>query len=233
MAFSNPVAISYFLLALFLFTVEGYPGVQGRYYLPLLPGVFWVALKYAPKALPGKFGPALFRIQVVGLIAYTVAGAVFAFPTLTARYYANGRDLVRITRATLQEVSTPGRYAITRVRLPEAALGVGSLPKGRVGIVGWAVDDQNSAPAMTVFIDIDGKPFQEAVYGDDSPAAVSALGSDRYSRCGFDAILDTTMLTAGPHDLTIRVVSSDGKRLYAPGPPVQFEAGVSIAPGSS
>jgi hypothetical protein len=232
MAFSNPVAVSYFLLALFLFTVEGYPGVQGRYYLPLLPGVFWVALKYAPRALPGKFGPALFRIQVVGLIAYTVAGSAFAFPTLAARYYANGRDLVPITRTNLVDVSTPGRYSITRLRLPEATLGVGSLPKGRVGVTGWAVDDQASAPARTVFIDIDGRPFQEAVYGDDSPAAVSALGSDRYSRCGFDAILDTTVLSVGPHQLTVRVVSSDGRRLYAPGPPVQFEAGTSIAPGS-
>jgi predicted membrane protein DUF2142 len=233
MAFSNPVANAYFLLALFLFTVEGYPGVQGRYYLPLLPGVFWVALKYAPRALPGKFGPALFRLQVVGLVAYTAAGAVFAFPTLTARYYAHGRDLVPVARETLQEVSTPGLYAITRVRLPEATLGVGSLPTGRVGVLGWAVDQGASAPARTVFIDVDGQPFQQAVYGDDSPAAVTALGSDRYARCGFDAILDTTKLTKGSHQLTVRVVSADGMRLYAPGPPVEFIAGISLPPGSS
>jgi hypothetical protein len=233
MAFSNPVAVAYLLLAGFLFTVEGYPGVQGRYYFPLLPGVFWVALKYAPRALPGKFGPALFRIQVVGLVAYTVAGAVFAFPTLTARYYAHGRDLVNVSRDALQPIASPGRYAITRVRLPEATLGVGALPTGRVGVVGWAVDDTASAPAKTVFIDVDGVPFQEAVYGDDSPAAVAALGSDRYSRCGFDAILDTTRLTPGRHELTVRVVSADGSGLFAPGPPVEFQAGSPAPPGSA
>jgi len=233
MAFSNPAAISFFLLAAFLLTVEGYPGVQGRYYLPVLPAVFWVALKYAPKALPGKFGPALFRLQVAGLVAYTVAGAVFAFPTLEARYYAHGRDLVSVDRTALQDDSTPGRYVITRVRLPEATLGVGALPTGRVGVVGWAVDPETNAPAKTVFIYVDGMPFQEAVYGDDSPLAVSTMGSDRFAQCGFDAILDTTSLSKGPHELTIRVVSSDGKRLYAPGPPVTFEAGVSLPPGSS
>jgi 4-amino-4-deoxy-L-arabinose transferase-like glycosyltransferase len=230
-AFSNPVAISYFLLALFLFTVEGYPGVQGRYYFPLLPAVFWVALKYAPRALPGKFGPALFRMQVAGLVAYTIAGAFFAFPTLASRYYAHGRELVPVARETLQAVPVEGRYAITRMRLPEATLGVGSLPTGRVGVVGWAID--GSAPAKTVFIDVDGLAFQQAVYGDDSPAAVSALGSARYAQCGFDAILDTTHLTPGPHQLTVRVVSSDGARLYGPGPPVEFIAGSSLAPGSS
>jgi hypothetical protein len=232
-AFSNPVAVSYFLLALFLFTVEGYPGIQGRYYFPLLPGVFWVALKYAPRALPGKFGPALFRMQVAGLVAYTVAGAVFAFPTISARYYAHGRELIPVARQVLQEDPTPGRYSITRVRLPEATLGVGGLPTGRVGVVGWAVDPDAGSPARTVFIDVDGQPFQEAVYGDDSPAAVSALGNARYSRCGFDAILDTTRLTPGPHELTVRVVSADGARIYAPGPPVRFESGVSLPPGSS
>jgi hypothetical protein len=232
-AFSNPVAISYFVLALFLFTVEGYPGIQGRYYFPVLPAVFWVGLKYAPRALPGKFGPALFRMQVVGLVAYTVAGAVFAFPTLTDRYYGHGRDLVAVSRTALVEDAIPGRYEITHVRLPEATLGVGALPTGRVGVVGWAVDQVAGAPARTVFIDIDGRPFQQAVYGDDSAAAVTALGSDRYARCGFDAILDTTGLTPGVHALTVRVVSADGTRLYGPGPPVQFESGVSIQPGQT
>jgi len=232
-AFSNPLAISYFLLAAFLFTVEGYPGVQGRYYFPLLPAVFWVALKYAPRALPGKFGPALFRMQVAGLVAYTIAGAFFAFPTLASRYYAHGRELVPVARETLQPVQAEGRYAITRVRLPEATLGVGGLPTGRVGVVGWAIDDQVPAPAKTVFIEVDGVAFQQAVYGDDSPAAVAALGSSKFALCGFDAILDTTRLTPGPHRLTVRVVSSDGTRLYAPGPPVEFIAGSSLPPGSS
>jgi hypothetical protein len=232
-AFSNPVAVSYFMLGAFLLSVEGYPGIQGRYYFPLLPGVFWVALKYAPRALPGKFGPALFRMQVAGLVAYTIAGAFFAFPTLATRYYAHGRELVPVARDTLQSVPAQGRYAITLVRLPEATLGVGSLPKGRVGVVGWAIDGQASAPAKTVFIDVDGLAFQEAVYGDDSPAAVSALGSATYARCGFDVILDTTHLATGPHQLTVRVVSSDGTRLYAPGPPVEFLAGLSQPPGSS
>jgi len=233
MAFSNPVAMSYFLLAAFLFTVEGYPGIQGRYYFPLLPAVFWVALRYAPRALPGKFGPALFRIQVVGLVAYTVAGAVFAFPTLGARYYANGRALVPVTRAALAADAHTGRYVVTRLRLPEATLGVGRLEPDRVAVVGWAIDDQASAPAKTVFLDVDNQPYQQAVYGDDSPQAVTALGSERYARCGFDAILDTTPLAPGSHSLTVRVVSADGTRLYAPGPPIDFVVGATVGPGST
>ena len=232
-AFSNPVVMSYFLLGAFLFTVEGYPGIQGRYYFPLLPAVFWVALKYAPRALPGKFGPALFRMQVAGLIVYTVAGAVFAFPTLAARYYANGRDLVPVARESLASDPQTGRYEITQVRLPEATLGVGRLAPDRFGVVGWAIDQAAASPAKTVFIDIDGQPFQEAVFGDDSPDAVSALGSARYAGCGFDAILDTTRLTRGPHQLTVRVVSADGLRLYAPGPTTEFVVGESVGPGAT
>src|SRR6202165_36609 len=231
-AFSNPIAISYFLLAAFLFTVEGYPGVQGRYYFPLLPAVFWVALKYAPRALPGKFGPALFRMQVAGLVAYTIAGAVFAFPPLASRYYAHGRELVPVAREMLQSVPAEGHYAITRVRVPEASLGGGRLQPDRVAVVGWAIDDQAASPATTVFIDVDGQPFQQAVYGDDSPQAVAALGSARYANCGFDAILDTTRLARGPHLLTVRVVSADGHRLYAPGPPLEFVVGATVGPGS-
>jgi hypothetical protein len=232
MAFSNPVAISFFVLAAFLFSVEGYPGIQGRYYFPLLPAVFWVALRYAPRALPGKFGPALFRMQVAGLVVYTVAGAVFAFPTLTARYYANGRDLVPVARDTLASDPQPGRYEVTRLRLPEATLGVGRLQPDRVAVVGWAIDEQAASPATTVFIDVDGQPFQEAVYGDYSPQAAAALGSDRFAKCGFDAILDTTSLAPGQHLLTVRVVSADGRRLYAPGPPLGFVVGASVGPGS-
>ncbi len=233
MAFSNPVAISYFVLAVFLLSVEGYPGIQGRYYLPLLPGVFWVALKYAPRVLPGKFGPALFRMQVAGLVLYTAAGAIFAFPTLTARYYANGRDLVPVARETLAADPQPGRYQVTQVRLPEATLGVGRLQPDRIAVVGWAIDGTAASPAKTVFIDVDGQPFQEAVYGDDSPLAVSGLGTTRYSRCGFDAILDATTLALGSHQLTVRVVSADGLRLYAPGPPIEFQVRVSVGPGAT
>ena len=232
MAFSNPVAISFFLLAAFLFSVEGYPGIQGRYYFPLLPAVFWVALKYAPRALPGKFGPALFRMQVAGLVMYTVTGAVFAFPTLTARYYAHGRDLVPVAREALASDPQAGHYQVTRLRLPEATLGVGRLQPDRVAVVGWAIDDQAAAPATTVFIDVDGQPFQQAVYGDDSPQAAATLGSARYANCGFDAILDTTRLAPGPHLLTVRVVSADGRRLYAPGPPLEFVVGATVGPGS-
>ena len=233
MAFSNPVAISFFLLAAFLFSVEGYPGIQGRYYFPLLPAVFWVALKYAPRSLPGKFGPALFRMQAVGLVAYTIAGAIFAFPTLAARYYAHGRELVPVARETLTADSHAGRYVVTRLRLPEATLGVGRLPANRIAVVGWAIDDMAEAPARTVFIDVDGAAFQQAVYGDDSPQAVATLGNSSYDRCGFDAVLDTTHLSLGAHQLTVRVVSADGSRLYASGPPVEFVVGATVGPGSA
>jgi len=63
--------------------------------------------------------------------------------------------------------------------------------------------------------------------------AVAALGSARYATSGFDAILDTTSLAPGPHLLTVRVVSADGRRLYAPGPPLEFVVGASVGPGSA
>jgi hypothetical protein len=172
-------------------------------------------------------------MQVAGLVVYTVAGAVFAFPTLTARYYAHGRELVPVARETLATDSQPGRYEVTRLRLPEATLGVGRLQPDRVAVVGWAIDNQAASPATTVFIDLDGQPFQQAVYGDDSPQAAAALGSTRYAKCGFDAILDTTRLARGPHLLTVRVVSADGRRLYAPGPPLEFVVGATVGPGSA
>src|SRR4029077_4974079 len=144
-----------------------------------------------------KFGPALFRMQVAGLVIYTVAGAGFAVSPLTARYYAHGRELVPVARETLVSDVQPGRYEVTRLRLPEATLGVGRLQPDRVAVVGWEIDDLAASPATTVFIDVDGQPFQQAVYGDDSPQATATLGSARYAKCGFDAILDTTRLSSG------------------------------------
>jgi hypothetical protein len=171
-------------------------------------------------------------MQAAGLVAYSVAGAIFAFPTLTERFYAHGRDLVPIAGVRLADDPQVGHYQVTRLRLPEGSLGVGKLQPDRVAVVGWAFDDQASSAAKTVFIDVDGAEFQQAVYGDDSPQAVAALGSTRYSNCGFDAILDTTGLSQGPHLLTVRVVSADGRRLYAPGPPLEFVVGASVGPGS-
>jgi hypothetical protein len=172
-------------------------------------------------------------MQAVGLVVYTVAGAIFAFPTLTARFYAHGRGLIPVAREALTADAHPGRYVVTRLRLPEATLGVGRLQPDRVAVIGWAIDDQASVPAKAVFIDVDNQPYQQAVYGDDSPQAVAALGSDRYATCGFDAILDTTPLAPGPHQLTVRVVSADGTRLYAPGPALELVVGASVGPGSS
>jgi hypothetical protein len=137
-----------------------------------------------------------------------------------------------VAREALASDPQTGRYQVTRLRLPEASLGVGRLQPDRVAVVGWAVDDQAAAPATTVFIDVDGQPFQQAVYGDDSPQAAAALSNARFAHCGFDAILDTTRLAPGPHLLTVRVVSADGRRLYAPGLPLEFVVGATVGPGS-
>jgi hypothetical protein len=80
--------------------------------------------------------------------------------------------------------------------------------------LGWAVDQQHKAPALTVLIYIDNSRKYQPGYGLDNDQAVEKLHSEKYRPSGFEALIPTEGLSPGWHSLSIKVVSSDGLHLY-------------------
>lgn len=218
-AFSNPPVNAYLLFTAIMI-VSG--SDQGRYWFPYLVVVFLVAAHYAPGVLPRPGLRLAARRSVLGgLVAFTIVGSVLALPSIGDRYYAHGRTLAGVDQSRLLAASDQGNY-VALVVYPQPNLSLWRPQVHQVAVVGWAVDSPAGRPARTVFLTVDGSGSQEAVYGDDSPEVASKLGS-AYGRAGFDAIIDTDRLQPGWHELAVLVVSADGKRVFAPGPPVLFE----------
>lgn len=218
----NPVVISFYAFTLLMLVYDGEPGLQGRYFVPFLPGILYLAVEVAPKALPRRPRRAFGNLLLVGLAGYAGFSAAFALPVIQERYYGNGRDLRPVNTADLRPVADQAWSGITQIGPPFPQLGVDLLPIQAVGVAGWAVDPGARQPARTVLVQIDDQTPQEAVFGNNSPEAVVATGDPRYGKAGFDLVVRVGDLPAGFHRVTILVVSSDGRRLLAARPATWF-----------
>ncbi|MGZ7081175.1 MAG: DUF2142 domain-containing protein, partial [Thermoanaerobaculia bacterium] len=91
-ALSNPLANSYFAFVLFMLFVyvwlDNFFHVQARNWFPYTVIIFWLAVQYAPRALPAGRARRLFSLAILVVLAvYSIAGALYAIPVLRARYY--------------------------------------------------------------------------------------------------------------------------------------------------
>ena len=222
LAFGNPVITAFGAFIGLMLVYEDAGGIQGRYFLPFLPALFYVSFQIAPKAIPRRPGHAYRTLLMGATLGFALLSACFALPTLEERFYGNGRALQPLNPA-LTQVDTPGLYRISRIGTPSPRLGIDTPPLRVVGVSGWAIDPIAHSLASTVLIRIDDLPPQEAVYGDNSPAAVAFLHDDRFRRAGFDLLVQVGDLEPGPHVAAVLVVSADGKSLYSAGPPVRFQ----------
>jgi 4-amino-4-deoxy-L-arabinose transferase-like glycosyltransferase len=222
LALSNPLVNCYFLFTAFLYglwvlTSDSF-GSQGRYWMPYLPAVLLVATGYAPKALRVRRARGLLSQSVLAaLCLYCAVGAFSALGNLEQRYYGNGRGLVPVSLASLAAAPGTTRYHVDYVVPSDLEPGVRekAVPRGgTLALAGWAVDERARQPAGTVFVNVDGVRDYQAVYGDDSPEAVKALGSQRYGRSGFDLIFPAGDLPPGSHYLTVTVVAHDLRSYY-------------------
>jgi 4-amino-4-deoxy-L-arabinose transferase-like glycosyltransferase len=225
---SNPVLNSYFAFAAFmggLYVVTGDSfGAQGRNWFPFLLSAFLVPYVYAPKSITQPRLRCWFPTVVVAAIAvFCVAGGAVALPALRHRYYGNGREV-----ASVQLPALTGRAGAVSAGIDRITPPVQPVPPppvvvsagGTVAVSGWAVAP-GDAPAAAVFVCVDGIENHQAVYGDESPAALQRLGS-RQTRAGFDTIFSTRGLPPGQHQITIKVVTPDRSSFYESPPAAIF-----------
>jgi len=89
------------------------------------------------------------------------------------------------------------------------------VPRGTpsVAVVGWAVDTRNASPAGGVYVDVDGRLYP-AFYGTDREGAAGSPGPASYRYSGFERAIPVSEIGAGAHELSIVVLTSDGKSYY-------------------
>ncbi len=125
-AASNPLVNVYLLWTAALFGVtvisENSVGTQGRYWLPVLGGLFLAAVELAPRAIRRPtVRRALSNSLLAGLMAYAVVGAVAALLDVRERYYGHDRTLVPVSWPGSTR-SPAGWAASTTCRHPDATL---------------------------------------------------------------------------------------------------------------
>jgi hypothetical protein len=91
-----------------------------------------------------------------------------------------------------------------------------------VVVAGWALDARRRRPAAAVDLVLDGAPYRASV-GISRADVAAAHGDPAYVRSGFRARFPSGALTAGSHELEIRVVVSGGREYY-PAARIRFQA---------
>ena len=81
-------------------------------------------------------------------------------------------------------------------------------------ITGWAVDQPENKAAGGVWIDIDGRLQQPALYGIDRNDVAVYHKNANYRFSGFYASIDTSAIGPGRHVIAIDVVSNDKREFY-------------------
>lgn len=92
LVFGNPVLTSYVGFLAFMVAAFAYTGgtlyPQGRYWLPFLPGLLYLTVVFAPRALRRPARRALAgRLIAGGLVGYVLVAAPFALLSVEHRYY--------------------------------------------------------------------------------------------------------------------------------------------------
>lgn len=115
---ANPVLTSYVAFMLFMVGAFVYTGgslyPQGRYWLPFLPGLLYMTVVFAPRALRRAQPRALTtRVVAAGLLAYVILGAPFALLSVERRYFGPGPQ-AGTTVACSQAVTAPSSICAPR-----------------------------------------------------------------------------------------------------------------------
>jgi len=148
--------------------------------------------------------PDVLKERVHTLVKYNLN--VFSEPQLT------GSDLKPLSAGPLfyiEEVN--GKRPPSQEPLSLQFEGVETLR-----IKGWAIDQNNGKAAGGVLLDIDGRLEVPALYGLDRPDIADFHKNNNYRFSGFEAAAGTSLVGPGQHDISIKVISADGKEYYTP-----------------
>lgn len=115
----------------------------------------------------------------------------------------------------LTKVKPSTRYAIGMVNKQKPSGNKTIVINGpRFTMTGWAVDTKADQAASGVYVVIDGKPYL-AKYGNNREDVAKAFKNPAFKNCGFILNIPTASISKGVHEVFVRVVSTDKKRLFA------------------
>jgi hypothetical protein len=222
-AFGNPFLNSYLTFTVFMFGLwvltNATFGPQGRNWIPYLLPALSVGVIYAPKVLTHKGSRAVFSgLLVAGLVLYCAVGGYYSIKTIKQRYYQQALSVSSVNLAGLPRLATGSAGGIDKID----GLGWPNVTQGTtVTLTGWTVDEAHQAPGSAVIVIVDGDLAFPGVYGIARQDIVDKYGLEAYRKTGLSVSFSTAGMAAGPHQLTVDVVSSAGSGYYEL-PPVQF-----------
>src|SRR4051812_27707939 len=155
--------------------------------------------------------------QTIASYLYPVA----AITRVRARFLRDHRWNVFAKSSAPSRVDGRSVYAVDAVAAGQQTLdrehGIPEVPKNSfLKVVGWAVDAAAGVEASGVIVCIDGRPAAFAAYGLQRPDVAEALRNRRFRDSGFDATVPSSQLGSGIHELSLRVLTHDGKHYIEP-----------------
>ena len=98
----------------------------------------------------------------------------------------------------------------------DATLYVDGESEREITLGGWAVDHRAGAAAGGVYVCVDGERDIPTVYGQERKDVAAVHNNPLFEASGFAASVPTSVLEKGPHTLTLKVLTADGKGFYSP-----------------
>lgn len=135
------------------------------------------------------------------------------------------KESTNINKYSIFNINTHGH--IDTLNHKEIHLQTGSIvidkeKEDTIVITGWAVDKHAKGPAEAVFITIDDELNIPTLYGLDRPDVANAYNNKNFRYSGFRASFASSILDEGPHNFTIKIVSTEGDGYYTSNQIVPF-----------
>jgi hypothetical protein len=195
-ATANVLVNAYAIYFVILVGVEAYEGdvlaLQGRYWYPFVPAVFFVALWLAPRALSRPFARPAAAAAILTVAVFCLAADASAMRAIDRRYYAPGPEI-------------PEREVLVRLDQPPRNAGPRSVEAGEMlRIRGASIDLRRAEPPLqTVFV-IDGK-IRIAARREPYERVACLNGDAQLAATGIELDVPTAPLAAGRHTIAVEV----------------------------
>jgi hypothetical protein len=183
----NVLVTTFFLYCLELLAVEfiGGPSLQGRYWWPLLPAIWYLAFVFAPQSLPRTWRAPMVGLLSSLILAFSAVTAVLAYPHVVSRYYVPARtNPVEEVLGGFDPISVP------------------APPSQSYSVTGVAVDYRDFAPPLSVSVLVDGRWRIPAEQYDRFRFACS-YSHLAILRSGFRTQIPVSRIGSGPHEFEV------------------------------
>ena len=165
--------------------------IQGRYWVPFLPVVWYSAIVIAPRAAPLQTERQVRRILILATACLMVAANLGAFPAIYQRYYAQPETAPDATE--LYAAFVIGSRSAIDVDL-------GSRQKNqRVHVEGVSVDLRSAAPMEALRLSVDFGKTMIPVHTILNAHFACANVLSSLANAGFAVDIDTASMSTGDH----------------------------------